>query len=685
MSAIAPISPGASNLKRFQSHTLSRSSMAPTSDAIASQLPVSSRPASRAFTPLSSTARYAVQPLTSIALDALVRGFEKNPSLRGMPASFAAAVARRLPTDLDVRLTAPSVHDENYWKRACEARGWTNGKIELSEHGFRWKQAFCELYIASELAKFGQYQNELPVSYEEEFCRPPIDSTHPRWQSLYRRMAPKRLDGKPNRERFAKSAIDENDLDGRILSSSDCGWAHLEKLKALCKANMPVYETQYAWAAIDKNAHLAACAAEEAAANAPPPPPPAEGEAVSIQAPPSLLAVPYSIAAGKARDLALKAAQRAEDAFDCKVEGAGLREFVEPEALSNWKVTTAWPPHELRGDSILTTRARELQTLLDRIQSCEDHVFHLVIPELPSHLDLELVTSRLPNLTSLDLTYAPKTLGMRLDSNSSKTLLKMQMSDAEAIARCLKTQDTILTSLSLHANSIDDALVAVLMQGLLANRTITHLDLSHNLIGDTGVALIARMLRAGAAHCVLSSLRLADNHFGAPSAAALGSALARPDSIMSHLDLRMNLIGDEGGLALIQGLIEGYSSTTLISLNLSNCGIGPKTAEAFAKLISLPNCSLVQCDLSANNLNDESVQAILTTLEEMEASGRASRICALELRANSGVDPNTIAKIKDLVYANEVKARGGMAAPLLGTYRKTFPPAAELASEGKKV
>jgi hypothetical protein len=669
-------------LKRFQTHTLNRP-FAPTSEAIASQLPTSSRPVSRAYTPLSSTARYAVQPLTSIALDALVRGFEKNPSLRGMPASFAAAVARRLPTDIDVRLTAPSVHDENYWKRACESRGWANGKIELAEHGFRWKQAFCELYIAAELAKFGQYQNDLPVSYEDEFCRPPIDSTHPKWQSLYRRMAPTRLDGKPNRERFAKSAIDENDLDGRILSSPDCGWAHLEKLKALCKANLPNFETQYAWATIDKNAHLAACAAAETAANAPPPPP-AEGEAVSIQAPPSLLAVPYSIAAAKARDLALKAAQRAEDAFDCKVEGAGLREFVEPEALANWKLTTAWPSHEIRGDSILTTRARELQTLLDRIQACEDHVFHLVIPELPSHLDLELVTSRLPNLTSLELTYAPKTLGMRLDSNSTKTLLKMQISDAEAISKCLKTPDTILTSLTLPANSIDDALVAVLMQGLLANRTITHLDLSHNLIGDTGVGLIARMLRAGASHCVLSSLRLADNHFGAKSAAALGNALARPDSIMSHLDLRMNLIGDEGGQALILGLIDGLSSTTLISLNLSNCGIGPKTAEAFVKLISLPHCSLVQCDLSANNLSDESVQDILVTFEELQAKGKFSRICALELRANSGVNPNTIAKIKDIVYANEVKARGGMAAPLIGNYRRTFPTETEL-SESKKV
>lgn len=40
-----------------------------------------------------------------------------------------------------------------------------------------------------------------------------------------------------------------------------------------------------------------------------------------------------------------------------------------------------------------------------RFQAAEDNVFRLKISQCMSHLDLELVLARLPNLTSLELIY----------------------------------------------------------------------------------------------------------------------------------------------------------------------------------------------------------------------------------------------------------------------------------------
>jgi hypothetical protein len=389
--------------------------------------------------------------------------------------------------------------------------------------------------------------------------------------------------------------------------------------------------------------------------------------------------VPYSVAAARERDEALKAAQRAEDQFDCKVPGAALREFVTPEVLAAWKATTAWPPGAERGDSVLAARARELQTVLDKVQSCEDHVFRLVLRELPSHLDLELVASRLPNLSSLELQYAPRRLGMRVGSDAaSKALATMQPADAEALARVLKQPESLLTSLALPCDGIDDGLLAILMQGLLASRTLTHLDLSANQVGDAGAALLARMLRAGAGACVLSSLRLADNRLGARAAESLGGALRRHDCFLAHLDLRRNALTDAGGAALLDGLLNGGALRTLVSLNLSNCGLGPKSAAALAAVLAAPGCALANVALAANSFGDTEValiEAALASGGAGAAAGGNTTVCALDLRANAAASPAAVAAVSARVFANEVRARGGQSAPLLGASKKAFEDA----------
>lgn len=85
----------------------------------------------------------------------------------------------------------------------------------------------------------------------------------------------------------------------------------------------------------------------------------------------------------------------------------------------------------------------------------------------------------LTNLTNLTLTYGAKHVGMEYE----RPLFGMKMSDARNFHECLRTT-TSLTYLSLPGNLIDDDLISILIKGLMLNKTITQLDLSHNKIGN---------------------------------------------------------------------------------------------------------------------------------------------------------------------------------------------------------
>jgi Leucine-rich repeat (LRR) protein len=95
----------------------------------------------------------------------------------------------------------------------------------------------------------------------------------------------------------------------------------------------------------------------------------------------------------------------------------------------------------------------------------------------------------LPNLTNLTLTFGAKHVGMQYE----RPLFGMKMSDAKNFATCLRTCQN-LTYLSLPGNLIDDDLAGILQKGLMINKTITQLDLSHNKIGERGARKIAKYL-----------------------------------------------------------------------------------------------------------------------------------------------------------------------------------------------
>jgi hypothetical protein len=119
------------------------------------------------------------------------------------------------------------------------------------------------------------------------------------------------------------------------------------------------------------------------------------------------------------------------------------------------------------------------EEIVKELQACRYDVFSLVITELYSHLPMDLVLNNLQNLMNLQLTYGAKHMGMEYE----RPHIGMKMSDAQFLQDCLKTTNNLIR-LSLPGNLIDDDLVSILSKGLMLNRTITQLDLSHNKIGN---------------------------------------------------------------------------------------------------------------------------------------------------------------------------------------------------------
>ena len=197
------------------------------------------------------------------------------------------------------------------------------------------------------------------------------------------------------------------------------------------------------------------------------------------------------------------------------------------------------------------------------------------------------------SLVSLDLKYIARDVR---DNYDGANTLGMRLGCARALAKALEEHAETLTHLGLSQNSIDDAKLEPLAEGLATNASVTSLDLSKNKIGCDGARVLARVLAKDA--CVVSRLDLGDNEIGASGANALAKAVAASASL-TYLSLRLNpKIGDEAGAAVLDAVTDS-GGTSMRELDVSACGLGPASARALARLLRC-NRTLRRIDASGN-------------------------------------------------------------------------------------
>jgi len=270
--------------------------------------------------------------------------------------------------------------------------------------------------------------------------------------------------------------------------------------------------------------------------------------------------------------------------------------------------------------------------LVKELEACKPFVHSVVLRELMSHLDLSDLLYDFPHLEAMDIRFGARQVGMDFD----KSLFGMSLNDAFNMSRLLASTES-LTTLVLSENLIGDEAVLLLLSGLgigngkgtstsltCHNRTLTHLDLSHNRIGDIGARHLAALLDGGislatnaaaanvrmsnnnsgggndasdAYGSVLSTLILNDNRITSKGARSFASALLNNRGL-AHLDLSLNSLGEVGGSALFHSLAQ---HPTLRCLKLSAADLESEAYQALNQLLR-SNRSVEELYLSANQL-----------------------------------------------------------------------------------
>ena len=161
--------------------------------------------------------------------------------------------------------------------------------------------------------------------------------------------------------------------------------------------------------------------------------------------------------------------------------------------------------------------------------------------------------------------------------------------------------------LSLPGNLIDDDLVSILIKGLMLNKTITQLDLSHNKIGQSGARKISKYLLQSQ---ILTHLNLGDNNINYEGSRYLCQALKVNTSLIS-LNLKLNRIDDKAGQKMCIDL--HVKNSKLEELNLAANLLGNMFCESLSEYISY-NTSIRMLDISSNQIEESNAATLKGSL-----------------------------------------------------------------------
>jgi Ran GTPase-activating protein (RanGAP) involved in mRNA processing and transport len=172
---------------------------------------------------------------------------------------------------------------------------------------------------------------------------------------------------------------------------------------------------------------------------------------------------------------------------------------------------------------------------------------------------------------------------------------------AAAIARSLS--DSQLISLNLTGNNIEDEGAISLAESLRYNRTITKLKLTKCNIGVRGISNIVNNIRNDNFVLVIGV-----NNIGPIGGQYIGQILNYDSHIIS-LDLRKCNIGDQGLIAIVNGLVDNKNNN-MLELQLGANNITNESVSAIIKLLTNRNIRLRMLNINNNEISNENLMTI---------------------------------------------------------------------------
>lgn len=224
---------------------------------------------------------------------------------------------------------------------------------------------------------------------------------------------------------------------------------------------------------------------------------------------------------------------------------------------------------------------------------------------IPEHLDLSPVLAILDNLEELEIRFGVENVGMNFTFKS----FRVHDKDIERLGKGL-LQAKKLRVLRLTCSDIDDHKLNIILKSLENSEYFQELEVAHCKITDEGAKALGHFISIKP---TLRHLRLQNNSITSPGAQGLAYALAqREGAQLETLDLKFNLVGDEGGQYLATALAKSEFPNHLI---LAGCGLKQAAGEDLVKMLRVNN-TLRTLDLTNNPLGEEVGKQLVEGLQE---------------------------------------------------------------------
>ncbi|XP_062394387.1 NACHT, LRR and PYD domains-containing protein 12-like isoform X2 [Sardina pilchardus] len=198
------------------------------------------------------------------------------------------------------------------------------------------------------------------------------------------------------------------------------------------------------------------------------------------------------------------------------------------------------------------------------------------------------------------------------------------------LSATLKNPHSKVEVLQLAGCKLTDKSCETVTTVLQSPNSLIELDLSNNDLGDSGVQLLSKGLSSP--HCKLQTLRLTGCKHTEKSCKHVASVLQSPNSLI-ELDLSNNDLGDSGVQLLSKGLSSPHCKLQM--LRLCKCGISGEGYVCLALALMLNPSCVKELDVSNNHPRESAQKLLSATLEDPHSKVEALQLAGCKLTDKS--------------------------------------------------